>query len=236
MSTDISRRALIAGAAGGLAMTATEALAAPDAPQHKFGYCLNTSTVRDKDGKSRPVTELVEIAARAGYQAVEPWISELTEYTKAGGSLKELGKRIADAGLAVPDAIGFAEWVVENPERRKAGLEQAKRDMEWVAEVGSPRIAAPPVGATGGTSKRDDPKFTQPVVDLRDPRLDRVVPGLLCDVDEFGDRPRLAVLVAHSAGVQAEAEGGLCGLHGLTPGGRGGDGRSAGCGGEPRAA
>jgi 2-keto-myo-inositol isomerase len=27
-------------------------------------------------------------------------------------------------------------------------------------------MAAPPVGATGGTSKRDDPKFTQPVIDL----------------------------------------------------------------------
>jgi hypothetical protein len=27
-------------------------------------------------------------------------------------------------------------------------------------------VAAPPVGATGGGSKRDDPKFTQPIVDL----------------------------------------------------------------------
>ena len=59
--------------------------------------------------------------------------------------------------------IGFAEWIVEDEGRRKKGLEQAKRDMGWAAEIGGPRIAAPPVGATGGASKRDDPKFTQPV-------------------------------------------------------------------------
>ena len=38
--------------------------------------------------------------------------------------------------------------------------------MGWAAEIGSPHVAAPPVGATGGMSKRDDPKFTQPVIDL----------------------------------------------------------------------
>src|SRR5207302_3177397 len=41
-----------------------------------------------------------------------------------------------------------------------------KRDMEKVARIGGKHLAAPPVGATGGMSKRDDPKFTQPVVDL----------------------------------------------------------------------
>lgn len=146
--------------------TATTADAHPDEPAKSFGFCLNTSTVRDKDGKSRPVVELIDIAAKAGYQAIEPWISELADYTKIGGSLKELGKRIADAGLVVPDAIGFAEWIVEDPERRRKGLEQAKRDMDTVQQIGGKRLAAPPVGATGGGSKRDDPKFTQPVIDL----------------------------------------------------------------------
>ena len=167
MSTDISRRTLLVGAAGGLAMSASEAVAdTPTVAKHTFGYCLNTSTVRDKDGKSRAITDLIEIAAKAGYDAFEPWTSEVDAYLKGGGTLKELRKRIADAGLKVADLIGFAEWIVEDPERRKRGLEQAKRDMEWAAEIGCPRIAAPPVGATGGTSKRDDPKFTQPIIDL----------------------------------------------------------------------
>lgn len=130
-----------------------------------FGFCLNTSTVRD-NGKSRPIAELIDIAAKAGYDAIEPWISELDAHVKSGGSLADIRKRIADAGLVVPDAIGFAEWIVEDPARRKKGLEQAKRDMDMVQQIGGKRLAAPPVGATGGMSKRDDPKFTQPVIDL----------------------------------------------------------------------
>src|SRR5687768_408824 len=148
MSTDLSRRTVLAAAAGGLAMTATDARAEP--AKTGFGYCLNTSTVRDKDGKSRSITDLIDIAAKAGYDAIEPWISELDAYTSGGGKLEDLAKRIKDAGLVVPDAIGFAEWIVEDPERRKKGLEQARRDMEKVARIGGSRLAAPPVGATGG--------------------------------------------------------------------------------------
>jgi sugar phosphate isomerase/epimerase len=134
-----------------------------------FKFCLNTSTIRLPDGqwgKSRPITEAIDVARKAGYAAIEPWVSELDEYTNGGGSLKELGKRFADAGLAVPDVIGFAEWLVDDDGRRKKGLEQAKRDMDKVAQVGGQRLAAPPVGATGGGSRRDDPKFSQQVAPL----------------------------------------------------------------------
>ncbi len=166
MPSELSRRSWLAGVAGGVAMAGTAPQAQTAETAKAFSFCLNTSTVRDAAGKSRPILELVTIAAKAGYSAIEPWISELDAYTKTGGSLKELGQRIADAGLVVPDAIGFAEWIVEDPERRKKGLEQAKRDMDMVQQIGGKRIAAPPVGATGGISKRDDPKFTQPVCDL----------------------------------------------------------------------
>jgi 2-keto-myo-inositol isomerase len=35
-----------------------------------------------------------------------------------------------------------------------------------VRQIGGKRLAAPPVGATGGGSRRDDPKASQPVTDL----------------------------------------------------------------------
>ena len=165
MTSDVSRRAWMAGVAGGLA-AAPAAAAQPEKPMHNCGYCLNTSTVRDKDGKSRPITELIDIAAKAGYDAIEPWVGEVNDYVKGGGTLADLRKRIEQAGLKVPDAIGFAEWIVEDEARRKKGLEQAKRDMDTISQIGCKRIAAPPVGATGGQSKRDDPKFTNPVIDL----------------------------------------------------------------------
>jgi sugar phosphate isomerase/epimerase len=62
--------------------------------------------------------------------------------------LLDLRKKIADAGLKVESAIGFAEWIVDDDERRKKGLETAKRDMEMVLTIGGKRVAAPPVGAT----------------------------------------------------------------------------------------
>jgi len=51
--------------------------------------------VRDKDGNSRPITDLIDIAAKAGYDAIEPWISELDAYTKTGGTI-DTAKGIAN--------------------------------------------------------------------------------------------------------------------------------------------
>lgn len=108
-------------------------------------YCLNTSTIR---GAGLPLPEVVRIAAEAGYQGIEPWIREIDAFVESGGRLEDLRKQIADAGLVVEGAIGFAEWIVDDPAQRKAGLEQARRDMEIVRAIGGNRIAAPPTGAT----------------------------------------------------------------------------------------
>jgi hypothetical protein len=40
-------------------------------------------------------------AAKAGFNAIEPWVNEIDAYVTKGGTLKDLGKRIADAGLTV---------------------------------------------------------------------------------------------------------------------------------------
>ena len=114
-------------------------------PKTKVRFCFNTATVR---GQKRPISELVDIVAKAGYQAIEPWIGELETHKNSGKSIKDLAKQIGDAGLEVPSAIGFAEWIVDDSARRKKGLEQAKRDMELLRDIGGTRIAAPPAGAT----------------------------------------------------------------------------------------
>ncbi len=111
-----------------------------------FGYCLNTSTI---SGQNLGIVKVVEIAAEAGFGAIEPWLRELDAYGKSGGSLKDLGKRIADLGMTVESAIGFAPWIVDDDSARAKGLEQMKRDMDTVAQIGGKRIAAPPVGANG---------------------------------------------------------------------------------------
>ncbi|WP_406695523.1 sugar phosphate isomerase/epimerase family protein [Singulisphaera sp. Ch08] len=131
---------LTLGAQGG-----SKALAADQPSASPFGFCFNTSTIQ---GQKLPLPEVVDIVGKAGYQGIEPWIRELDQYVKGGGSLKDLGKRIADQGLSVEDAIGFFEWSVDDDARRRKGLEEAKRNMEMVLSIGGRRIAAPPFGAT----------------------------------------------------------------------------------------
>jgi sugar phosphate isomerase/epimerase len=114
-------------------------------PQEIFGYCLNTSTLQ---GQKLGLPDEVAIAAKVGYQGLEPWIRELEQYEAEGRSLKDLGKQIADHGLSVESAIGFFEWAVDDDARRQQALEQARRDMERVKAIGGKRIAAPPVGVT----------------------------------------------------------------------------------------
>jgi sugar phosphate isomerase/epimerase len=141
-------RSAAAGCALGVAMMESPlAATAEDAPRTpaKPRYCLNTSTIR---GQKLPIDRIVALTAAAGYDGIEPWIGELVEFQKAGGSLSDLKKQIADAGLTVDSAIGFADWIVDDDERRKKGLEVAKRDMELVRQIGGTQIAAPPAGAT----------------------------------------------------------------------------------------
>mgnify|MGYP000951873222 CR=1 FL=1 len=108
-----------------------------------FRYCLNTSTVR---AHKLPLNELVDVAAGAGYEAIEPWIDEIERFVDEGGDLKELSARIRDLGLTVESAIGFFEWAVDDEARRRQGLLDARRAMGLVARLGGKRIAAPPFG------------------------------------------------------------------------------------------
>jgi sugar phosphate isomerase/epimerase len=113
----------------------------PRPANEPFGYCLNTSTIR---GNQLGIVAVVEAAAKAGFHAIEPWINELDAYTKGGGTLKDLGRRIADAGLTVENAIAFNSFLNDDPTERAAGLERLKIDMDKVAQIGGTRIAAPP--------------------------------------------------------------------------------------------
>lgn len=111
----------------------------------EFRYCLNTSTLR---GQKLSLVEEIEIAAAAGYQAIEPWIEEIERHVESGGSLADLRQRIADHGLTVEGGIGFAEWIVDDAARRAKGLETARHDMELLQGIGGRRMAAPAMGAT----------------------------------------------------------------------------------------
>ncbi|HET6250864.1 MAG TPA: sugar phosphate isomerase/epimerase family protein [Tepidisphaeraceae bacterium] len=156
MSSKPSRRSIltssgVAFAAGALSVAAgaekpapTPASSIATPPAEPFEYCLNTSTIR---GANLTIVEQLDVASKVGFKAVEPWIGDIHDYLKKGGTTKDLAKRIGDLGLSVVDAIGFDEWIVDDEQRRAKGLEALKRDMDMLAEIGGKRIAAPPIGA-----------------------------------------------------------------------------------------
>lgn len=146
------REVLRQGLAAGAAALALDRMAGPGLAQPAggngvkggaFPISLNTSTLR---GHKLPLTELIEIAARAGYQGIEPWMDELDRHVQSGGSLKDVGKRLKDLDLKVTGGIAFFEWMVDDEGRRKAGFEQARRRLEQFAQIGATHLAAPPAG------------------------------------------------------------------------------------------
>jgi 2-keto-myo-inositol isomerase len=132
------------------------AAAAPEAPSAlveseasrsqstQFLLCLNTATIR---GQKLGIVREIEITAKAGYQAIEPWVDSIEEYRTKGGSLTDLKKRIVDAGLTVESIIAFPEWIVDDDAKRGRAIERAKREMDLAAQIGAKRFAAPPAGA-----------------------------------------------------------------------------------------
>lgn len=150
MNQKLSRRRLMAGCgaclATGAAATALSAAAAKtstDAGARPLRYCLNTGTIM---GFKLPLDKEVELAAKAGYDGIEPWTRNIGRYVEDGNSLKDLAKRASDLGLTVESAIGFPRWAVDDEKVRAEGMEAMRREMDMVAQLGGRRIAAPPAG------------------------------------------------------------------------------------------
>jgi len=135
----------------GLALPSVAAGLPQQEPSEKateFRYCLNTSTI---SGQKPTVPESVEIAARAGYDGIEVWVRDLRAYVEQGNSLQQLKKQLTDAGITAENAIGFATWIVPDPNKRREGFMLMEEEMNMLAEIGCRRIAAPAAGVDAET-------------------------------------------------------------------------------------
>ena len=101
-------------------------------------YCLNMSTVR---GQRLSAFQQIELAASAGYDAIAPWIGDIRNYVDNGGTLVELRELLEERKITIESAIGFANWIVDDAGKREEALQQARSDMELIAELGGKRIA-----------------------------------------------------------------------------------------------
>lgn len=144
----ISRRNLLkSGVALSSAMVIPAEKNVVNVAKSNFSFCLNTSTIMKQN---IGLMAEIELVAKAGYNGIEIWIRTLEAFVKAGGNLKDVKQKTSDLGIVIEDAIGFAPWIVNDPNERQKALEQTKREMDMLAQIGCKRIAAPPFGATQG--------------------------------------------------------------------------------------
>lgn len=144
----ISRRNAIKafGLTTGMIATAGVLEASPkNKRKSQFSFCLNTSTIM---GQKPGLIGYLDIAAKAGYDGVELWIRDIQEHLAAGNSMTGLKKYIEDSGLKFESAIGFAPWMVDDNEKRNAGMIQMEQEMELLASLGCKRVAAPAAGVS----------------------------------------------------------------------------------------
>lgn len=142
----VSRRHFMTATAATAGLAATTGTARDETAPAKnaaFRFALNTATIR---GYKLPLADQIELAAHAGYAGIEPWVSDIVKAAESGTPLSDLKQRCRDAGLSVISAIGFAPWAIDDAAARAKGLEQMKRDMDHVAQLGGTHIAASPAG------------------------------------------------------------------------------------------
>ncbi len=148
-TNNVSRRRFMicAGAAVGAAITTTQSGIASEGTINSsdvpFRFCLNTSTIR---GQKLSLKEEIDITAKAGYSAIEPWVHKINDHVSSGGSLRDIRKQLNGLSVTVESAIEFPRWLVDDDAERAKGVEQVKRAMDVLAQIGGKRIAAPPAG------------------------------------------------------------------------------------------
>lgn len=120
---------------------------------------LNPSTLR---GYKLGLQEQVQAAIAAGFRGFEPWLKDI-HAAQTAGVLKDIVKMARDGGLAFVNGIAFGMWSHPDAKIRAAGLEETKRDMAVLAEMGCPYVAA----SMFGLQKAEAPKVTAEEVGAR---------------------------------------------------------------------
>lgn len=106
-----------------------------------FSYGLNTSTIRPASPR-----EKIEFTSKAGYDAIELWISDIDEHVKQGGEVADLRKMLDDLSLDRPSMISLSGFYIADEAGWKKGLDECKRRLQIAADLGIRRIVASPPG------------------------------------------------------------------------------------------
>ena len=101
-------------------------------------FAMNASTLR---GYNLTLLDQIKAMALSGFRGYEPWMKDIRA-AKADGTLVDVCRIARDSGVSFVNGIAFGQWVNPDPKIREAGLEETKRDMALLAEIGCHCIAA----------------------------------------------------------------------------------------------
>ena len=108
----------------------------------RFLYCLNASTI-----KPQPILRQIEVAAEAGYSAIELWHDDIDTHVASGGQVVDVRKALDDNGLDVATTIFLKGWWDTTGAVYERAMDENKRRLEQAATIGAPHtISGPPLG------------------------------------------------------------------------------------------
>lgn len=111
-----------------------------------FGYSLNASTIR-----GTPVLRQIEVAAAAGFGALELWFTDTDTFERSGGSLSDISNALSDSGLEVPSIIAFSNWFDCPAEAWADRKDTASMRMEQAARLGAKHLICSPPASHADT-------------------------------------------------------------------------------------
>ena len=101
--------------------------------------CLDTATIRPQS-----LEDKIRLAAKHGFDAIEPWEGEVNDFETKGGNLDDLGKRIRDAGLFVPSVIGLWKALPATDAEFEQNLPACRERMRQARAIGAQHVQTIP--------------------------------------------------------------------------------------------
>lgn len=99
----------------------------------------------------------IEMVAKAGFNGIELWMSDIKKYLDNGGKVEELRDKLQAHNLILENIIGFSKWCSDDAEERKKAVTQLREEMLITASLGGEYIAAPVQGISAlDRNKYDD--------------------------------------------------------------------------------
>ncbi|MBP3964704.1 sugar phosphate isomerase/epimerase family protein [Paenibacillus lignilyticus] len=98
------------------------------------------------------VLEQITVAAEAGYEGIELWVSDIEAFLAGGGTAEQIRECLTRNNVAFANAIAFFKWADADAAVRAEGFAQAERELRMLAELGCRAAAAPPFGDVASVS------------------------------------------------------------------------------------